>query len=250
MNPFAAWDLATPKPAATRRLELLGGEVELRWLPERARRRAAPAALHQDHASRILANETLWQSDNQRAALILWSVVPLREADADLIERALALAEPHGGTVLMNTLGAAATQPRAHLHVVGERLPFLSKLPALPCARPLPDDLTSGRGAIEVVELAPPFPGLAFGLRGERPARARAAARLLQLRAALAANLISDGTTTWVIPRGVETPAPHFPYPLGCAELWGRFCFEDEATFAAATADSLRAAFAMALVPR
>lgn len=249
--------MAEPRAAATRRIGLFGGEIELQWLPERARRRAAPAALHVDHAPRILAEEALWRSADGRAvltpnrypfakqALILWSTAPQREADSHLIGLAHDLAEPHGGSVLMNTLGAAATQPRAHLHLVGERLPFLASLATTKCTRPLPGDL----GAVDVIELAAPFPGSVLGVRGERAARVQAAARLLQLRVAMAANLIADGTTTWIALRAQETPAPHFPYPLGCAELWGRCCFEDEAAFRAATPEALMAAFTAALRP-
>jgi hypothetical protein len=79
--------------------------------------------------------------------------------------------------------------------------------------------------------------------------RARAAARLLELRATPAVNLLSDGDTTWIVPRRVETPAPFFAAPLGCAELWGRFCFEAETEFRAATPADLLAALAAALWP-
>lgn len=259
MNPFAAYALPTATPAARRTLTVCGSEVELVWLPERSRRRRhAPALLlHTDRAPRILAEEAVWQSQRPpaaltpnrypfaRAAALLWSALPQREVDADLLALALELAEPHGGSVLMNTLGAAATQPRAHLHLVGERLPFLPGLATVPVRLPEMDDLAD----VEVVQLAAPFPGLVLGVRGEREARGRAAARLLALRTSVAANLVSDGRTTWFAPRRSETPAPHFVHPLGCAEIWGRFCYEDEAAFAAADAATLVAALAAALLP-
>ena len=46
-------------------------------------------------------------------------------------------------------------------------------------------------------------------------------------------NWIDDGTGCWIALRREETPSPQFPHPLGCAELWGRWCFEDEAAGAA-----------------
>lgn len=260
MDPFAAFALPSSAPAARRELDLYGSEVELVWLPERGKRRPTePGLLHRDHAPRIMATECLWRCERPpavltpnrypfaRTAALLWSALPEREAPAELLALAFALAEPHGGSALLNTLGAAATQPRAHVHVVGERLPFLAGLKA-ETAGGL-DVAALHLGDVEVVQLAPPFPGLVLGVRGDRQARARAAARLLALRTAPAANLVSDGTTTWFAPRRCETPAPDFPRPLGCAELWGRFCYEDEAAFAAADACSLQRALATALLP-
>lgn len=252
--------LPSAEPAARRTLELFGAEVELTLLPERARRRRPPpAVLHADRADAILAQEGLWWSEDPpagltpnlypfaRAAGLLWSGRPEREIGAELLDLALRLAEPHGGTVLANTLGAAATQPRAHLHLVGERRDFLEALPAVPHRLDgLPREIGA---AVEIVRLAAPFPGLVLGIRGERADRARAAASILALRAAPAANAISDGRTTWVALRRCETPAPAFPHPLGCAEIWGRFCYEDEAAFAAADADGLVEALATALLP-
>ncbi|MEZ5966623.1 MAG: hypothetical protein R3F56_22490 [Planctomycetota bacterium] len=259
MNPFATLSLPSATPKATRAVKIFGGEVDLVWLPERARRRCPPQVLlHADRAPRILAEERLWQCDRSAAVLtpnrypfarraaLLWSARPQREADAELIALALELAEPFGGTALLNTLGAAATQPRAHLHLVHERLGFLAGLATVPARLEHEDPALA---AVDVVRLAPPFPGLVLGVRGARAARAAAAARLLALRVSAAANLVSDGTTTWFVPRRCETPAPHVSRPLGCAELWGRFCYEDEAEFAAADAASLAAAWAAALLP-
>jgi hypothetical protein len=269
LDPFTSCALPSAAPAARRTLSVWGAPVELVLMPDRAQRRPRPPALlHRDRAPQILAREALWRSDDPpavltpnrfpfaRRAAILWSARPQREVDADLLALALALAEPHRGTVLMNTLGAAATQPRAHLHLVGERLDFLAALPteAVGIAA-LADgqddvDLKEALSGVDVVALAPPFPGLVLGLRGARDARARAAARLLARRVSPAANLVGDGATTWFVPRHRETPAPHFAQPLGCAEVWGRFCYEDEAAFAAATAEDLIGAWTAALVPR
>lgn len=59
-------------------------------------------------------------------------------------------------------------------------------------------------------------------------------------------NLVDDGTTTWLLPRALETPTPHFPQALGAAELWGRWCYDDEGAFRAATGSDLAAALAAA----
>src|SRR5690606_17598582 len=238
--PLAAWPLPSAQPAARRTIRLFGSAVELWWLPDRARRRPpTPPLVLTDRAPAILAREVLWRDGD--AALtpnrypfavqagILWSTAAGREASAALLDLAFGIAEPHG-SALLNTIGAAATQPRAHVHVVGERLPFLS---ALPTVRVDGARIADGQWpGVDFVRLAAPFPGLVLGVRGARADRARAAARLLALRATPAANLVSDGDTTWFVPRRRETPAPHFPAPLGCAELWGRFCYEDEAAFA------------------
>lgn len=258
MDPFAC-ALSSATPAARRKVTLCGGDVELVWLPERAsRRRPPPHVLHTDHAPRILTQEALWRSDRPpavltpnrypfaRAAALLWSAEPQREVSADLLDLALSLAEPHGGSVLGNTLGAAATQPRAHLHLVGERSHFLPSLPTEPFS---PPELDAAALGVDLVRLAAPYPGLVLGVRGDRQARAHAAAQLLALRATPAANLVSDGDTTWFAPRRCETPTPYFTAPLGCAEIWGRFCFEDEAAFAAADSTSLTQALAAALLP-
>lgn len=258
-DPFATWPLPAPVITAQRSLSLFGAPVELVLLPDRAARRtASDAVLRSDRVTRILAEEALWRCPEPHAVLtpnrypfaasasVLWSAKVGREAEPELVALALDLAERHGGTVLMNTIGAAATLPRAHLHLTAERLPFLAQLPCLPVSAA---QLGVALGDASIVRLAPPFPGLVFGVRGDRVERARAASRLLELRAAPAVNLISDGETTWVAPRRLETPTPHFAAPLGCAELWGRFCYEDAAGFEAATATSLLAALAAALWP-
>ncbi len=260
MNALDQWSLPSATPAARRSLLLYGSSVELWWLPERATRpRASATLLLADRATRIVDEEALWRSDEPPAALtpnrypfaksaaILWNGRPEREASESLLDLAFSLVEAAGGSALMNTLGAAATQPRAHIHLVAERLTFLDSLPTVPVR---PENLGDGDwSAVEFVRLGAPFPGLVLGVRGERPARAKAAARLLALRVSPAANLVSVGATTWFVPRRCETPAPHFPLPLGCAELWGRFCYEDEAAFAKADAKALDAALAMATWP-
>ena len=96
---------------------------------------------------------------------------------------------------------------------------------------------------VDCLSLAPPFPGVAAGVRGPAPERAVVVHRLLEARTTPAFNLVSQDSTTWVFPRSaIETPAPHFSHALGAAELWGRWCFGDEEPFRAATAKDLEAA--------
>ena len=68
--------------------------------------------------------------------------------------------------------------------------------------------------------------------------------------AALAFNLADDGSTTWIWPRAVESPHPHFPQALGVVELWGRWCYDDEDAFRAADEARLAAALRAAGCPR
>ena len=65
-------------------------------------------------------------------------------------------------------------------------------------------------------------------------------------RTSPAANAVLTGGHAYVFFRREETPAPHFPYALGAAELWGRWCFPDEASFEAFTAADATQALAVA----
>jgi hypothetical protein len=203
-----------------------------------------------------VAEESVWRANGcaltpnrfpfARRELLLWAEDPCREPGLALLETALLLEERCRGTVLLNSMGAAASITRAHAHVLGETLPFLDRLPREPW-QALGLDL----GEVETWQLAPPFPGLAVGVAGAAAARARAVHRLLEARTALAFNAASQNGITWVFPRSaVEIPAPHFPHALGGAELWGRWCYAERAAFAAATPRDLEQALQLGLWPR
>ena len=82
-----------------------------------------------------------------------------------------------------------------------------------------------------------------FDAGGSADDRARAASHLIATRLCPAFNLVAEKEIAWVFPRSaVETPAPHFPHALGAAEIWGRWCFEAEAPFHAATPADLERA--------
>jgi hypothetical protein len=85
-------------------------------------------------------------------------------------------------------------------------------------------------------------PFCVLGVRGSADDRATAMIALLEARLTPAWNVIAAGDTTWVVPRRIETPAPHYPYALGACELWGRWCYMDEAPFAAASGADLERA--------
>lgn len=237
-------------PAAERRLTVLGVEVSLVLVPDRRARGgravAGRPALQRCPASRILAEEALWRADalvltpnrypfaaGQR---LLWMAGPTREPDRAFWLAALAWAERAGGSVLLNTVGAAATIARAHAHLVPERRAFLGSLPTRQCTLDLIDVPPGG----ELIAVDAPF--CALGVRGPVAARATALVLLAEARLTAACNVVAEGDTAWVVPRTVETPAPWFPQALGAAELWGRWCYVDEAPFAAATGADLERA--------
>ncbi len=62
---------------------------------------------------------------------------------------------------------------------------------------------------------------------------------LLRRRTTPAFSLVYTSGRAFVMPRSIETPAPDFPQALGSAELFGRWCFEEESAFATATPASL-----------
>ncbi len=254
-DPFGLVPLPPFQPAVRRGESVFGAPVELVCLPERKTRRGAPSAerppfLAHD-AEHILAEEATWRGPTcaltpnrwplGRRELLLWSLRPTRELELDLLETAFGLQERCDGAVLGNTIGAAASIPRAHLHVASEKLPFLA---ALPRERFAPDYLVGCTG-VDVLRLAPPFPIAAVGIAGSAPARARAVRALLEACAAPAFNLIGQGDEAWVVPRvGPEIPTPHFPCALGAAELWGRWFFVEPAQLERARGEDLERAIA------
>ena len=255
-DPFALLPKVAFAAAARRTLVLFGAEVELLWLPDRRNRRGRPIearpAVAPDHAARIIAEEALGSGDgivltpNRHPfgprQLVLWRDRFQREPDAVLLATGSRLAEETGGTLLLNTIGAAASIVRSHAHLLGERLVFLDSLayePTACSALALP-------AGIVLERVAAPWPCLLLAIRGPRDSRVAVAMDLALHRCVPAFNLIDDGTTTWFCPRVVEVPAPWFPQALGSAELWGRWCWDDEDAFRSATSEDLVRAIAVA----
>ncbi len=242
-----------------RELVVFGATAELYFVPQRKNRAGAPSeqrpAFRPSVADRIIANESLWESGDAvltpnkfpfgRRHTILWTRQRVRESTVELLRVGFELVGQHGGTLLGNSIGAAASIQRAHVHLVDETRPFLGELQHEP--HDLGDVLPADIG-VDIVRLAN-VPFVAIGVRGDSPSRARATATLIELRMTATFNFIDDGAMTWVFPRRIETPAPDFPYALGAAELWGRWCYGDREPFDAATSEALETALERALAP-
>ena len=260
--PPSAFDWASPddfQVGDRRQLSLFGSPVTLLWLPDRKNRPGVPKStqpvLRPNRADRIVAEESLWEDRGcvltpnrfpfAQRELLLWAKEPTREPTLAMFEVAFTFEEVTGCATLLNSMGAAASISRSHVHFVAEPSGFLASLAtepvALKCLEDIPD--------VEVVRLAPPCPILVLGVRGTN--RAKAVHRLLELRSALAFNLASEHGTTWIMPRSsAEIPTPHFPHAFGGAELWGQWCFAERDTFDGATEQDLEAALKVAGWPR
>jgi hypothetical protein len=203
-------------------------------------------------APRIVADEALWRggghvltpnryplADRQ---LLLWPDRMQREPDEDFWRLVGEWVTGSAGAALHNNVGAAATIARCHAHLVPERLPFLTALPERAVTAPI--ELPPG-----VSVVAKDLPLCLIGLRGDPGPLAQALLRLAEARLSAACNIVMQDDTAWVLPRRTETPAPHFPYALGAAELWGRWCYLDEEPFAAATPTALEQALVAAGMP-
>lgn len=260
-KPFELLPGSDYRPAARRDVTLCGAPAELVWLPSRQTRRDAPSAepppFRAAAVDRILREEAVWSGHGcvltpnlhplADQELLLWSEAPVREPDRAMLELALELEEAVSGSVLINSVGAAASNPRAHAHLAGEELAFLETLPRAPL------ELASlpALGDVEVLQLTPPFPAVSVGVRGSVAARAAAVHTLLELRSATAFNVVSQRGVSWFFPRSsVEVPSPQFPTALGCSELWGRWFFAEQEPFEHATERDLETALARTGWPR
>lgn len=239
--------------AARRELCVFGGPAELVWVPARQQRRdratADRPAFRRSRATAIVAAEALWHDARHVVTpnrypfaadhRLLWPVVRQREPDLPMWTTICEAADA-GGSALLNTVGAAATIARAHAHLLGERSPFLAALRE----RALGTDLIDVPPGATL--LAKDVPFCLLGVRGDSGARAEALVRLAEARLTAACNVVVQDGTAWLYPRRLETPAPHFPFALGAAELWGRWCYGEEPPFAAATAADLERALVAA----
>jgi hypothetical protein len=236
-------------PAAQRTAVVFGAPVVLAFVPSRKARQGAVAArpaFRRCPAERIVADEAFWRGSGlaltpnrypfAHQQRILWPVTARREPDLPMWTAVVAWAAAANGTALVNTIGAASTIARAHAHLLPERLPFL---PALP-ERRVQTDLIDVPTGVDLVAKDVPF--CLLGVRGPAEARAKALVRLATTRLTAACNVVVQDDAAWIYPRRLETPAPHFPFALGAAEAWGRWCYVDEAPFAAATANDLEQA--------
>lgn len=242
------------QPTARRSLRVFGAEAELVMLPDRAARPNRPGAerpaFGPDRGLAIVEAEASWRGRGfaltgnkfpfAESQTVLWSERPLREPDEEFLATALSWTDAVGGSLLVNSIGAAASIARAHAHHTDESMPFLSQLPDMPIDA---DWLPKVEGATFAQKATPFF---LLGIRGSAMARATAAFALQTRRLTSAVNLVALRGELWVFPRRAETPTPHFPYPLGAAEVWGRWCYVEEQPFLTATTESLEAALVAA----
>jgi len=242
------------EPTAERTVEVYGASVHLALVPGRKARsghdREGRPALQRSPADRILGAETYWRTDtlaltpnkfpfgkNQR---ILWMANPARDPDLSFWQAGLAWVEQMDGTVLLNNIGAAATIPRAHAHLIEEKMPFLPALPDLP----LQADIIDVPDGCELVRKDVPF--CMVGVRGDLEGKAEALLRIADARLTATWNVIVSKDIVWIVPRGKQTPAPYFDSAVGAAELWGRWCYVDEEPFERATGADLEKALQIA----
>jgi hypothetical protein len=262
-NPFALVPERPVAIAGQRLAEVFGAPVEIVALPARGQRRGIPmssrAALQDNRAPDIIAREAVWESPGVAMSgnafpftarqVVLWATEPRRDPSLQMLEVAYELEDLVGGTTIVNSMGAAGSITRSHIHLLGQRNDFFSGLPQTritPRVACLEPELL---GACEVLRLGLPFPGVAVGLRGTPADRARAMFHLLESRTTPAFNLIGSGGIAWLVPRSaIETPGPYYPQALGGAEIWGRWCCNDEATFARLTGPDMENALRIGCV--
>ena len=253
------------QPERRRTLRVFGATVEAVLVPHRAHRGSVPGAarpaLRASPAARILAEEAV-RADEALAitpnrypfaadAGLVWRRTPgARDPDLRFL-RFLTEAAAHGTTVLWNNIGAAASIPRCHAHLTGERNPFLDELTWQP---PEPagwvDAVQQAAPEAQILRAGDPVPVLLVRIEAPPGPLADALLALQDQRLTPAANLALAGDRACLMPRSTaEIPGQGFPYAFGAAELWGRWCFPDPETFAAASDAGLAAAFATAGVP-
>jgi hypothetical protein len=236
---------------------VFGVDVELVYVPARKARQdratTERAAFRKSPASRIVDEESFWRGDGcvltpnrypfAAEQRLLWPLDRARELRLELWRAIVGWVRATNGSAMVNNVGAAATIARAHAHLVPERLSFLERLPERVCTLDL-IDLPEG---VRLLQKDVPF--CLCGVRGDVDGVAEALVRLAEARLTAAWNVVVLGDAAFVLPRRVETPAPFFPYALGAAELWGRWCYMDEAPFQSATAHDLEQALVAASMP-
>jgi hypothetical protein len=233
---------------------VFGVTFRLRLLEQRAARPGRPTALRPAFRAcpgvRIVTEEAVWTDDRHALTpnrfpfsdehALLWPRVPAREPDEPLLGTAFAAAERTGAQVLYNSVGAAASIPHAHLHLVRDHPPALHALRWT-------ERRVRGPDVLLVPDPAGAWPVLAVGLRSRTPAElARAVHRLLLRRLTPAVNLVHAGGLAVLVPRREETVPEHFPHAVGASEWAGRFLYSERTAFERATAADLEGALTRA----
>lgn len=226
-------------------------------MPARGRRAGIPgagrAAFGPGRGDRIRIEEAFWSGAGLVATpnrfpffwpqLLLWPEKgTMREPDADFLAACFALARREEGTLLFNTIGASASIPLAHAHLLAAMSPVLEHVEL--------EEVASTRDIVcRATQPGSRVPFLVVEIEAEDDTiRAAWTRRLLDLRRTPAINVLARGRRSWILPRRMEVPAPHFPYAVGAGELGGRFVYPDQDAFRAATAADLAAALRLATV--
>ena len=263
-DPFALVPQRLLNLAGRRTASVFGASVELVCLPDRLKRGSVPngerPGFLPDRASRILREEEVWRAPGVAMTgnafpftdrqVILWATEQRREPSVEMLQAAYAIEDEVAGTTIVNSIGAAGSITRSHIHLLDANNQFFQTLPQ---SRISPDQVQLDPellGPCELWRLDPPFPMTAVGVRGLPADRALTMYHLVEGRSTASFNLVGSHLTSWLLPRSsVETPAPHFPQALGGAEIWGRWCYSDLDAFERATETDLESALRLAGVP-
>lgn len=264
-DPFGLVGQPPLEVAGRRTAELFGARVEILSLPWRGQRHGMPGARQRafqtNRADAILAAEAVWHAPGMALTgnaypfaarqLLLWATERRREPSLQMLEVAFAIEDAVSGTTIANSMGAAASITRSHLHLLGETGGFIGDLPRSTVDPGLYHLTAEQVEGCTVSHLDQPFPVLAVGVSGPAPARARAVHHLLECRTTPSFNLIGTEQTAWLVPRSlIEIPSPYFPNALGGAELWGRWCCATHDLFERLTTADMEQALRIGGLPR
>jgi hypothetical protein len=245
-NPFALVQQAPFEPAGRSQRDVFGAPVEVLSLPRRAARHGMPdadrPAFQTSRADQILAVEATWRAPGMALTpnrfpfceqqALLWSTERCREPTLAMLQVAFAMEDSVAGTTMVNSMGAAGSVTRSHIHLAGITSSFLRELPKSEIDASLAFLSSEQFEGCELLRLDPPFPVIAVGVRGPAEARAVGFHNLLECRTPQAFNMIGTDGTAWLIPRSnTEVPAPFFPQALGSAEISGLWCCNEPAVF-------------------
>lgn len=251
-----------------RSLEICGHDFELCFLPSRAARQGVPTderpsfLAHPGH--RIRREEALWTRGRLVAtpnrfpffgpSLLLWEGAAAdrepsfdREVRGDWLVEAFALQQECGAVLVGNTVGAAASIPLAHAHLLLGRRPLLAASSAWPLVEVACPQAGLRILATDPAASWPIFAGVVECEDAEE--RARWVRALLDARSRASANVLAQDARAFVVPRRQENGAEDFPYAIGGGELSGRFIYADEKAYVSATRAGLEASLRRACVP-
>lgn len=256
-------------------LELFGRSFELCLIPDRAARKGVPSDTRPSFGShpgfRIRREEAFWTGKGLVAtpnrypffgpSFLLWpeSGTP-REVTRDFLQTVFEVQRELDAVVVCNTIGAAASIPLAHAHVLLGPRPMLdpggpgSDREGTECwpLRPLDFDASVDvceSVRIQTTDLHASWP--LFAAVVEAPCvstRADWVRALLDTRSRAAVTILATTERVFLIPRRREGGAPAFPFAIGGGELSGRFIFADRSSYENASASGLERALRDACV--